>query len=135
MCPLSHARSAHHLQSKHHARNAHHVPCKRNTSLKKAIRFCEWLFSWQGQKDLNPRPMVLETSTLPTELYPYPNISIILQKHHFVKVFCKNNLDLFCFLKCNSLITAFQVYFSAFYKSASLQNLLHWQIISMRIYF
>ena len=26
---------------------------------------------WQGQKDLNPRPMVLETSTLPTELYPY----------------------------------------------------------------
>ncbi len=28
-------------------------------------------FFWQGQKDLNPRPMVLETSTLPTELYPY----------------------------------------------------------------
>ena len=25
---------------------------------------------WQGQKDSNPRPMVLETSTLPTELYP-----------------------------------------------------------------
>ena len=45
MCPLSHARSAHHLQSKHHARRAHHVPRKRNTSLKKAIRFREWLFS------------------------------------------------------------------------------------------
>ena len=28
------------------------------------------LFVWQGQKDLNPRPLVLETSTLPTELYP-----------------------------------------------------------------
>ena len=28
------------------------------------------LLFWQGQKDLNPRPMVLETSTLPTELYP-----------------------------------------------------------------
>ncbi len=25
---------------------------------------------WQGQKDSNPRPLVLETSTLPTELYP-----------------------------------------------------------------
>ena len=28
-------------------------------------------YLWQGQKDSNPRPMVLETSTLPTELYPY----------------------------------------------------------------
>ena len=26
---------------------------------------------WQGQKDLNPQPMVLETTTLPIELYPY----------------------------------------------------------------
>ena len=25
---------------------------------------------WQGQKDLNPRPSVLETDALPTELYP-----------------------------------------------------------------
>ena len=25
---------------------------------------------WQGQQDLNPRPMVLETIALPTELYP-----------------------------------------------------------------
>ena len=25
---------------------------------------------WQGQKDLNPQPMVLETTTLPIELYP-----------------------------------------------------------------
>ena len=29
------------------------------------------LFSWQGQKDLNPRHAVLETAALPTELYPY----------------------------------------------------------------
>ena len=25
---------------------------------------------WQGQKDSNPRPAVLETVILPTELYP-----------------------------------------------------------------
>ena len=29
------------------------------------------LFVWQGQKDLNPQPTVLETATLPIELYPY----------------------------------------------------------------
>ena len=28
---------------------------------------------WQGQKDLNPQPTVLETATLPIELYPYNN--------------------------------------------------------------
>ena len=27
--------------------------------------------SWQGQKDSNPRHVVLETTALPTELYPY----------------------------------------------------------------
>ena len=26
--------------------------------------------AWQGQKDLNPRPTVLETAALPAELYP-----------------------------------------------------------------
>ena len=26
---------------------------------------------WQGQKDSNHRPSVLETDALPTELYPY----------------------------------------------------------------
>ena len=26
---------------------------------------------WQGQKDLNPRHVVLETTALPSELYPY----------------------------------------------------------------
>src|SRR5690606_29265944 len=29
-----------------------------------AVRF------WRGQQDLNPRPTVLETAALPTELYP-----------------------------------------------------------------
>ena len=30
-----------------------------------------WHFCQQGQKDLNPRHLVLETNVLPTELYPY----------------------------------------------------------------
>ena len=29
-----------------------------------------WLSYWQGQEDSNPRPTVLETGTLPAELYP-----------------------------------------------------------------
>ena len=29
------------------------------------------LFFWQGHKDLNPEPTVLETAALPIELYPY----------------------------------------------------------------
>ena len=31
---------------------------------------CKFLF-WQGHKDLNPEPTVLETAALPIELYPY----------------------------------------------------------------
>jgi hypothetical protein len=31
------------------------------------VRTCE---GWQGQRDSNPRPTVLETVALPTELYP-----------------------------------------------------------------
>ena len=31
-------------------------------------------FFWQGHKDLNPEPTVLETAALPIELYPYVNI-------------------------------------------------------------
>ena len=31
---------------------------------------------WQGQKDSNPRPAVLETAALPAELYPYLNVAI-----------------------------------------------------------
>ena len=29
------------------------------------------VFLWQGHKDLNPEPTVLETAALPIELYPY----------------------------------------------------------------
>ena len=29
------------------------------------------VLSWQGHKDLNPEPTVLETAALPIELYPY----------------------------------------------------------------
>ena len=58
----------------------------------------EWTFRvfWQGRKDSNPRPMVLETSTLPTELHPYAPVyytklfSIcqeLLQKNIFLAVF------------------------------------------------
>ena len=41
-----------------------------NFVLKKPSRISTWLF-WQGQKDSNSRPTVLETGTLPAELYPY----------------------------------------------------------------
>ena len=50
---------------------------------------------WQGQKDLNPRPMVLETSTLPTELYPYAHrllySKISRLSRDFAKIFLKFN--------------------------------------------
>ena len=36
-----------------------------------AKKRCKTAPLWQGQKDLNPRPTVLETAALPTELYPY----------------------------------------------------------------
>lgn len=36
----------------------------------KIKRLCVRLV-WQGQKDLNPRHVVLETTALPAELYPY----------------------------------------------------------------
>ena len=59
---------------------------------KKGTRCVPFLF-WQGQKDLNPRPMVLETSTLPTELYP-----CTVPDH--------SDLDIIShlFLKCNSFL-------------------------------
>ena len=33
---------------------------------------------WQGHKDLNPEPTVLETAALPIELYPYISKAIAL---------------------------------------------------------
>ena len=44
---------------------------------------------WQGQKDLNPRPMVLETSTLPTELYPYIRVTLYQKKFGLSRAFSK----------------------------------------------
>ena len=38
---------------------------------------------WQGHKDLNPGPTVLETAALPTELYPYVNIKGVA-----ARIFC-----------------------------------------------
>ena len=41
--------------------------------MKKTLSF-DKVFFWQGHKDLNPEPTVLETAALPIELYPYINI-------------------------------------------------------------
>ena len=38
--------------------------------MKKALAVASAFF-WQGHKDLNPEPTVLETAALPIELYPY----------------------------------------------------------------
>ena len=35
------------------------------------------IFAWQGQKDSNPRPSVLETDALPTELYPFRRARLV----------------------------------------------------------
>ena len=45
---------------------------KNKAKVPKHRRFGTFIM-WQGQKDLNPRHVVLETSALPTELYPYVN--------------------------------------------------------------
>ena len=58
-----------HLRSKYFTAKLFHLP-KGQISLKKAQRDCVRLFSWQGREDSNPRPTVLETGTLPTELHP-----------------------------------------------------------------
>ena len=52
------------------------VTGRRSNQLNYRAIFCikrqlSLLFLWQGQKDSNPRHAVLETATLPTELYPY----------------------------------------------------------------
>ena len=74
---------------------------------KRAIAYATTLsLFWQGQKDLNPRPMVLETSTLPTELYPCATGYIIpyffkKSKGFFKKSFCF--FDFFRILQKNPL--------------------------------
>ncbi len=37
------------------------------------MKKCKFLVKWQGRRDLNPWPTVLETVALPTELHPYPD--------------------------------------------------------------
>jgi hypothetical protein len=44
---------------------------------KKTVEDKSTVFFSQGQKDSNPRPSVLETGTLPAELYPYLKIPTI----------------------------------------------------------
>ena len=63
---------------------------------KRLFSSCESILTaqvWQGQKDSNPRPMVLETSTLPAELYPYRTHTIILDFCAFVKGFLQNKTE------------------------------------------
>ena len=38
---------------------------------KVVLSWTTFLQKWQGHKDLNPEPTVLETAALPIELYPY----------------------------------------------------------------
>ena len=39
--------------------------------IRKLLTYPNMLLMWQGHKDLNPEPTVLETAALPIELYPY----------------------------------------------------------------
>ncbi len=62
--------SAHIIRrSRHHVRSTHHLPQANIIPKQKASRKTCFLF-WQGREDSNPRPTVLETGTLPTELHP-----------------------------------------------------------------
>ena len=38
-----------------------------------------WGYAWQGRGDSNPRPSVLETDALPTELHPFRRCSVYWQ--------------------------------------------------------
>ena len=55
-----------------------------------------YYFTWQGQKDLNPRHPVLETGVLPTELYPYVfDLCIIAHSAEYFKMFFEKNFIYF----------------------------------------
>ena len=54
-----------------------------NFSTTKNWEFTRFLVNsqfWQGHKDLNPEPTVLETAALPIELYPYMEKGVNLNK-------------------------------------------------------
>ena len=45
-------------------------------------------FHWQGRQDSNPRPAVLETAALPTELLPYLAVNIVIYYWQLVNSKC-----------------------------------------------
>ena len=56
-----------------HVENHRFSDCSRfRLRRSRAAILCETLRKWQGRRDSNPRPSVLETDALPTELHPYP---------------------------------------------------------------
>ena len=57
------------------------VSVKSNRDPKAAVRF--W---WQGQKESNPQPTVLETVALPIELYPCKAWRIIYDSSQLYKI-------------------------------------------------
>ena len=57
-------------QAKYNWRSQYNSP-KANITEKDSDCFTIRVFFWQGHKDLNPEPTVLETAALPIELYPY----------------------------------------------------------------
>ena len=63
----------------------HLLSPKQKTAETSIITAASAVFIWQGQKDLNPRHMVLETIALPTELYPY---IILLLRHSYIIPAC-----------------------------------------------
>ena len=71
------------------------VPSKRKKSSKPLeIQAFQRLLFWQGRKDSNPRPMVLETSTLPTELHPYVQRILYQTSYDLSRCFTKKNKKL-----------------------------------------
>ena len=60
---------------------------KQRDSIKPSLCF------WQGQKGSNPRPTVLETGTLPTELYPC--ISPRFPRDRYIISHAKQNFNTF----------------------------------------
>ena len=95
-----------------------HIICQRQTSFKKRtfVGRQKCVFCWQGQEDSNPRPTVLETGTLPAELYPYFHTRLL---YHiflaFATLFLKKIKNIFCFYICSRLCRLFcctLVYFS-----------------------
>ena len=54
--PFLHTRSVYHLQSRYHSVSYIIRDRRERISLKTAICFRKWLFSWRTLRDSNPRP-------------------------------------------------------------------------------